>query len=101
MRAAFSVRAKSVWTFMTTAAETFTLKHPQLKLKGGNMLTVNGSPAVNRHMQRPSTHVATTLYDLIEAVSEQVPSDEEYLLTPAVLKLLKDCRAGFMNNRAE
>ena len=32
----------------------------------------------------------------IEAVSEQVPSDEEYLVTPAVLKLLRDCRAGFL-----
>jgi hypothetical protein len=82
-------------------AETISLKHPQLKLKGGNMLTVNSSPAGNRHMQRPSVSVATTLYDLIEAVSEQVPSDEEYLLTPAVLKLLKDCRAGFIYNNAE
>jgi len=43
-------------------------------------------------------HVATTLYELIEAVSEQVPLDEEYLLTPAVLKLLKDCGAGFLFN---
>jgi hypothetical protein len=53
----------------------------------------------HRQKQRPSVHVATTLYDLIAAVSEQVPSDEEYLLTPAVLKLLKDCRAGFLHNR--
>jgi len=28
-----------------------------------------------------------------------VPSEEEYLLTPAVLKLLKDCRAGFLFSR--
>ena len=38
-------------------------------------------------MHRPSVHVATTLYDLIEAVSAQVPTDEQYLLAPAVLKL--------------
>ena len=43
------------------------------------------------HKQRLSVHVATTLYDVIEAVSEQVPSDKQYLLTPEVLKLLKDC----------
>ncbi len=48
------------------------------------------------HKQRLSVHVATTLYDVIEAVSEQVPSDKQYLLTPAVLKLLKDCGAGFL-----
>lgn len=45
--------------------------------------------------QRQSVPVLTTLYDVIEAVSEQVSSDEEYLVTPAVLKLLRDCRAGF------
>ena len=63
------------------------------------MLTDISNPLGNRQKQRPSVHVATTLYDLIEAVSEQVPSDEEYLLTPAVLKLLRDCRAGFLFNR--
>jgi hypothetical protein len=62
------------------------------------MLTVISSPLGSRQKQRPSIHVATTLYDLIEAVSEQVPADEEYLLTPAVLKLLRDCRAGFVFN---
>ena len=64
------------------------------------MLAVISSPLGNRQKQRPSVYVATTLYDLIEAVSEQVPSDEEYLLTPAVLKLLRDCRAGFLFNRS-
>ena len=49
-----------------------------------------------RQIQRQSVHVATTLYDVIEAVSAQVPSDEQYLLTPSVLKLLKDCGAGFL-----
>jgi len=44
--------------------------------------------------QGPSVHVVTTLYDLIEAVSEQVTSDEEYLVTPVVHELLKDCRAS-------
>ena len=64
------------------------------------MLAVTSNPLGYRQKQGPSVHVATTLYDLIEAVSEQVPSDEEYLLTPAVLKLLKDCRAGFLCNRS-
>ena len=62
------------------------------------MLTVTSNFLEYRQKQRPSVHVATTLYDLIEAVSEQVPTDEEYLLTPAVLKLLKDCGAGFLFN---
>jgi len=65
------------------------------------MATVTGNYQGCRTKQQSSVHVATTLYDLIEAVSEQVPSDEEYLLTPAVLKLLKDCRAGFIYNNAE
>ena len=64
------------------------------------MLAVIRNPLGYRQKQRPSVHVATTLYDLIEAVSEQVPSDEEYLVTPAVLKLLRDCRAGFLFNRS-
>ena len=64
------------------------------------MLAVTSNTLEYRHKQRPSVHVATTLYDLIEAVSEQVPSEEEYLVTPAVLKLLRDCRAGFVFNRS-
>ena len=63
------------------------------------MLAVSSNTFEYRQKQRPSVHVATTLYDLIEAVSEQVPAEEEYLLTPAVLKLLRDCRAGFLFNR--
>ena len=60
------------------------------------MLAVTSNTVEYRQKQRPSVHVATTLYALIEAVSEQVPSEEEYLVTPAVLKLLRDCRAGFL-----
>jgi len=60
------------------------------------MLAVIRTPQKSRHMQRHSTHVATTLYDVIEAVSDQVHSNEKYLLTPAVLKLLKDCGAGLL-----
>ena len=52
----------------------------------------------HRQVQWRSTHVATTLYDVIEAVSEQVPFDKQYLLAPTVLKLLKDCGAGFLFN---
>ena len=60
------------------------------------MLAVTSNTLEHRQKQRPSVHVATTLYDLIEAVSEQVPAEEEYLVTPAVLELLRDCRAGFL-----
>ena len=65
-------------------------------LKGGKMLAVTSNTLEYRQKQRPSVYVATTLYDLIEAVSDQVPSEEDYLLTPAVMKLLRDCRAGFL-----
>jgi hypothetical protein len=65
------------------------------------MLTVTSNFLEYRQKHRPSVHVATTLYDLIEAVSEQVSSDEEYLVTPAVLKLLRDCRAGFLFNGSD
>lgn len=65
------------------------------------MLAVTSNPLEYRQKQRQSVRVATTLYDLIEAVSEQVPSDEEYLVTPAVLKLLRDCRAGFLFNGSD
>jgi hypothetical protein len=60
------------------------------------MLAVTNNFLEYRQKQRQSVHVATTLYDLIEAVSEQMPTDEDYLLAPAVLKLLKDCGAGFL-----
>ena len=39
------------------------------------MLTVTSNTVEYRQKQRPSVHVATTLYDLIEAVSEQVPAE--------------------------
>ena len=62
--------------------------------KGEIMRTVTSTSLKLRQKQRHSVYVATTLYDVIEAVSAQVPSDENYLLTPAVLKLLQDCGAG-------
>ena len=65
------------------------------------MLAVTSNPLEYRQKQRQSVHVVTTLYDVIEAVSEQVSSDEEYLVTPAVLKLLRDCRAGFLFNGSD
>jgi hypothetical protein len=43
-----------------------------------------------------SLHVSTTLYDLIEAVSEQVSATEQCLVVPVVQNLLKTCRAGFL-----
>ena len=49
-----------------------------------------------KQAHRQSVHFATTLYDVIAAVSEQVPMDEQYLIAPSVLKLLKDCGAGFL-----
>jgi hypothetical protein len=62
------------------------------------MLAVTNNFLEYRQKQRQSVHIAITLFNLIETVSDQVPLDEEYLLTPAVLKLLKDCRAGFLFN---
>ena len=58
----------------------------------------SSNPLEYRQKQRQSVPVLTTLYDVIEAVSEQVTSDEKSLVIPAVLKLLKDCRAGFLLN---
>jgi hypothetical protein len=63
------------------------------------MLTVTGYSSGYEKRRKKSVHVATTLYDLVEAVSEQVPPDEEYLLTQAAMTLLKDCRADFTGNR--
>ena len=45
------------------------------------MQAVISNPLEYRQNQRQAVRVATTLYDVIEAVSEQVPSDEQYLLT--------------------
>jgi len=72
--------------------------------RGRKMYTTSSDPyCCNNPLeygQRQSVPVLTTLYDVIEAVSEQVSSDEEYLVTPAVLKLLRDCRAGFLLNES-
>jgi hypothetical protein len=70
-------------------------------MKGEKMLAVTSNFLEYRQKQRPSVQVATTLYDIIEAVSEQMPSGEEYLLTPTVQKLLKSCRPGFFCNESE
>jgi len=68
------------------------------------MYTTSSDPYCSSNLleykQKQSVPILTTLYDVIEAVSEQVPSDEEYLVTPAVLKLLRDCRAGFLLHRS-
>jgi hypothetical protein len=65
------------------------------------MLTVTGNFLGYEKKRKKSIYVATTMYDLVEAVSEQVSPNEEYLLTPAVLKLLRDCRAGYIGNKTE
>ena len=44
-----------------------------------------------QHSHKQSVHVVTTLYDLIEAVLEEVPSDEPDLVTPVVQQVLRDC----------
>jgi len=66
------------------------------------MYTTSSDPYCSSNLleykQKQSVPILTTLYDVIDAVSEQVPSDEKYLVIPAVLKLLKDCRAGFLLN---
>ena len=41
-----------------------------------------------RRENPPSTHIITTLYDLIEAISDEVQPGEESLLTDVVLHLL-------------
>ena len=46
-----------------------------------------------RQKQTPSVQVVTTLYALIEAVSEEVRPDEQQLITPVVQELLRDCRS--------
>ena len=47
-----------------------------------------------RQKQKPSVQVVTTLYDLIEAVSEEVRLDEQHLIMPVVQELLRDCRTS-------
>ena len=60
----------------------------------------SSNPPEYRQKESQSVPILTTLYDVIEAVSKQVPSDEKYLAIPAVMKLLRDCRAGFLLNRS-
>ena len=56
------------------------------------MMTTTSNILKFRQQQKPSVQVVTTLYDLIEAVSEEVRSDEQQLITPVVQELLRDCR---------
>ncbi len=58
-------------------------------------------PLRNIHMQRQPASITTNLYEIIEAVSAQITSKEQYLLTPAVKKLLKDCNADYVFKGAE
>ena len=44
-----------------------------------------------KHTNKQSVYVVTTLYDLVEAVLEEVPSDEQDLVTPVVQQVLRDC----------
>jgi hypothetical protein len=53
------------------------------------MASVTGYPRQHTHKQ--SVHVVTTLYDLVEAVLEEVPSDEQDLVTPVVQQVLRAC----------
>ncbi|MBN2106818.1 MAG: hypothetical protein JW832_05275 [Deltaproteobacteria bacterium] len=50
----------------------------------------------NKQRRRHSVYVATTLYEVVEAVSAQAHFHEGHLIAPAVLKLLRDCRADFL-----
>ena len=47
-----------------------------------------------RQKQKPSVQVVTTLYDLIEAVSEEVRLEEQHLIMPVVQELLRGCRTS-------
>ena len=55
------------------------------------MMAVASNILKFRQKQTPSVQVVTTLYDLIEAVSQEVRPDEQQLITPVVQELLKDC----------
>jgi hypothetical protein len=52
-----------------------------------------------RQKQRPSVQVVTTLYELVEAVSEEVRPDEQQLITPVVQELLRDCSTRCLCNQ--
>ena len=58
-------------------------------MKGEAMASYTSSTI--KHRQKRSDHVVTTLYDLIEAVLEEVRCDEQCLVAPVVQKLLRDC----------
>jgi len=58
-------------------------------MKGDTMASAAGSTM--KHRQQQSGHTVTTLYDLIEAVLEEVRWDEQCLVAPVVQKLLRDC----------
>jgi hypothetical protein len=57
-------------------------------MKGETMASVTGSTM--KHRQKQSDHVVTSLYDLIEAVLEEVRCDEQCLVAPVVQKMLRD-----------
>jgi hypothetical protein len=44
----------------------------------------------------PSTTIQTTLYDLVEAIAEEVRPDEEALVTTIAAELLHSHRARFI-----
>jgi len=60
------------------------------------MQAVTKIPLTNIHIQKQSASITTNLYDVIEAVSDQMSLKEQYLLTPAVMKLLQDCKADYV-----
>jgi hypothetical protein len=99
MRVVHRAPAQQAGAFMTQAVQVLYKLSNYLmepKLQGETMQAVTVKTLGHTHKQRHSVHVATTLYDVIEAVSDQVHSNEKYLLAPVVLKLLKDCEAGFV-----
>ena len=65
------------------------------------MQAVISNPLEYRQNERQAVRVATTLYDVIEAVSEQVPSDEQYLLTPSVLTLFEGLQGRLLINGSD
>ena len=56
-----------------------------------------------KHMQRQarrhSVQVATTLYDVIGAVSDQARPGEEHLVAPAVVHLLREYGSTYLFSR--
>jgi hypothetical protein len=55
------------------------------------------SPRVPPYHQ-PATTITTTLYDLIEAIHEEVPSGNEKLVTAVVAHLLNAGRIRYIGN---